>query len=234
MHNRYKFGAGYSPGNDDVLNFQPIKPTPLTTAGVSGNYLVYQVHPIPFAEALRRSIYFSVQVYNCHELYSIISSNPVFVKSNQTLENSWIVDGNNSDGDVEYQTSTTKVSAYSHIGVNCPIRSGQWAVESVDGMLAQDYIELEVQQDSANPFDLNSNTFFLNSDRVTLYSDESYRVLFQAVDYSGEIFILRSNGFTVTYVSSKTRTGERWIHPRTRFELPRANGHPLDSLVRIW
>ena len=202
---RYKFGAGYSPGNDDLLNFQPIKPTPFTTAGVSGNYLVHQIHPIPFNDALRQSIYFSVQVYNCHELYSVISSNPVFIKSDQTLENSWIVDGNNSNGDTEYQTSTTKVSAYSHIGVNCPILSAQWAVESVDGMLAQDYVEVEVQQGSTDPFNFNSNTFLLTSDRVTLYPDESYRVLFQAVDYSGETFILRSNGFTVT--TSAVRPG---------------------------
>ena len=101
--------------------------------------------------------------------------------------------------------STTKVSAYSHVGVNCPIRSAQWAVESVDGMLAQDYIEVEPPS-STDPLDLSRrNTFFLTSDQVTLYPDESYRVLFQAVDYSGETFILRSNGFTVT--TSAVRPG---------------------------
>ena len=180
-----------------MLTFQPISPTPFTTEGVSGDYLYHQIHPINFTNALRQSIYFSIEVYNCHELYSVLASNPVYIKSDLTLENSWIFDGNDSNRDIEYQVSTTKVSAYSHVGVNCPIRSAQWAVESIDSMLAQDYIEVELQG-ATDPLDLNRNTIFLASDQVTLYSDESYRVLFQAVDYSGETFILRSNGFTVT------------------------------------
>ena len=71
-------------------------------------------------------------------------------------------------------------------------------------MLAQDYVEIELQS-LTGPLDLSRNTFFLTSDQVTLYPDESYRVLFQAVDYSGETFILRSNGFTVT--TSAVRPG---------------------------
>ena len=204
IYTRYKFGAGYSPGNDDLLAFQPISPTPFSAEGVSGDYLHHQIHSINFTGALRQGIYFSIQVYNCHELYSILSSNPVFIKSDITLESGWIFDGNDSNSDIEYQASTTKVSAYAHVGVNCPIRSAQWAVESVDGMLAQDYIEVEFQY-LTDSFNLNSNTFFLMSDRVILYSDESYRMLFQAVDYSGETFILRSNGFTVT--TSAVRSG---------------------------
>ena len=173
-YTRYKFGAGYSPGNDDLLTFQPISPTPFTAEGVSGNYLYHTMHPINFTSALRQSIYFSIQAYNCHGLYSIFSSNPVYIKSDLTLESSWIFDGNDSNSDTEYQVSTTKVSAYAHVGVNCPTRSARWAVESVDGMLAQDYVEVELQG-LTDTLNLNSNTFLLMSDRVTLYSDESYR-----------------------------------------------------------
>ena len=188
---RYKLGAGYSPGNDDLLTFQTISPLPFSAGGITGDVLYHQIHPVNFTGALRQGIYFSIQVYNCHQLYSVLSSNPVYIKSDLTLEASWIYDGNDSSSDIEYQTSTTEISAHVHLGVNCPIRMAQWAVESVDGMLAQDYIEVE-----GLTLDLN-NTFFLTSDRVSLYSDESYRVLFQAVDYSGEAFILQSNGVTI-------------------------------------
>ena len=160
--------------------------------------LYHQVHPINFTNALRQGVFFSVQVYNCHGLYSVLSSNAVYIKSH--LKPSWIHDGNNSKSDIEYQTSITEVNANVYMGVNCPIQRAQWGVESVDGMLAQDYIEVEYV---ANSLTQLNNTFSLTSDQVTLYNDESYRVLFQAVDYSGEVFILRSNGFTVTTTAVK-------------------------------
>ena len=201
-HIRYKFGVGYSPGNDDLFEFQPISPVPFATDGVDRNILHYQLHPINFTNAQRQGVFFSIQVYNCHGLYSLLSSNAVYIKSDLTLKPSWIHDGNNTDSDIEYQTSITDVRASVFVGVNCPIQRAQWAVESVDGLLAQDYIEVEDVTDSLNRL---NNTFLLSSDRVTLYHDESYRVLFQAVDYSGEVFILQSNGFTVT--TSAVRPG---------------------------
>lgn len=194
---RYKLGVGYLPGNDDLLTFEPIIPTPFIggEGSVSRDILHHQIHPINFTDAHRRGIYFSIQVYNCHELYSILSSNLVYIKSNLTLESSWIYDGNRSNTDAEYQASTTEVSAHVRVGINCPIQMARWTVENADGMLAQDYIEHEIP--TTEPLS-NGNTFFLSSDRITLYHDESYRVLFQGMDYSGEVFILRSNGFTVT------------------------------------
>ena len=42
------------------------------------------------------------------------------------------------------------------------------------------------------------NIFPLYTDQVRLFDQESYRISVQAVDYSGEVFILRSDGFTVT------------------------------------
>ena len=196
MHSfRYKLGVGYAPGNDDLQKFKLITPMPFTAETSNGGLLHYQIHPINFTDALRRGIYFSIEVHNCHGLYTTLSSNVVYIKSDLTLEANWIYDGNNSNSDIEYQGSTTEVSAYVHVGVNCPIQTAQWAVEGVDGILTQDYIEVET---SSNSLNTRRNTFFLSSDRVLLYNDESYRVLFQAVDYSGETSILQSNGFTVT------------------------------------
>ena len=174
--------------------FQPISPALFAGKSTSGDVLHHQIHPINFTDTLRQGIYFCIQVYNCHGLYSVLSSNPVYIKSNLTLKLSWIRDGNDSNSDVEYQISTTEVNAHVQVGVNCPIQTARWAVENADGMLAQDYIELDAATDSFS----TGNTFFLSSDRVTLFHDESYRVLLQAVDNSGEAFVLRSNGFTVT------------------------------------
>ena len=62
--------------------------------------------------------------------------------------------------------------------------------------MAQDYVNVSIP-DTVALGNHVENTF-LNSDQVQLFDDETYRILVQAVDYSGEVHILRSNGTTVT------------------------------------
>ena len=153
--------------------------------------------PLSLAQVGPRAVFFSIKTYNIKNIYSVISSKPIFIKSNVNSQPSWVFDGSSPNTDADFQTSTTVVTGWFHVGTNCPIRSARWAVESVDGMVAQDYVNVSIP-DTVATGNRVENTFFLSSDQVQLYNDETYRILVQAVDYSGEVHILRSNGTSVT------------------------------------
>lgn len=189
---RYELGIGFRPGNDDFLNYEYFSPIPLAFNGVPSLY--HRIHPLNFASVGRRGLYLTVRVHSAAGQHSVLLSNVVFIKSNLTLERSWIFDGIGSRFDMEYQSSTFEIGSRFFLGVNCPIRRGQWAVESVDGNLSQLYVYLDTSK-FQNPLE---NTFRVTSDQVQLFSNETYRILVQATDFSGEVHILRSNGVTIT------------------------------------
>ena len=189
---RYEIGVGYSSGNDDIVRYQTFEPTPLF-----GATALHTLTPLAFAQVGLRAVYFNIKSYNSERLHSVISSNPVFIKSDANIRPSWLFDGRDPSSDSDFQIATTEISGWFHIGSNCPVHSAQWAVESVDGMMAQDYINVSIS-DTVALGNHVENTFFLSSDRVQLFDDETYRILVQAVDYSGEVHVLRSNGTTVT------------------------------------
>lgn len=191
---RYELGVGLVPASDDTMSYETFFPLPLPAAADDGTVLLYHcIHSLDFDPAGRGGVYFSVRVFNTAGHYSTIVSNAVFIKSNLTLERNWIFDGFDSGTDIEYQTSTFEIGSSFYFGVNCPIRDGRWAVEGVDGNLTQTYVNLDTVQ-SQQDF----NQFHVNSDQVSLFNDETYRVLVQVTDFSGEVHILRSNGVTVT------------------------------------
>ena len=186
----YELGVGLIPGSDNVVRFVRFTPIPLPAATT----LYHRIHPLNFAPVERGGVYFSVRVHNTAGLYSTIVSEAIFVKSNLTAERDWIFDGISSGPDIDYQTPTYEIGSSFFFGVNCPIRRGRWAVESVDGNLTQNYVDLNIPR-FQNPV---RNTFHVISDQVQLYHDETYRILVQATDFSGEVHILRSDGVTVT------------------------------------
>ena len=189
----YQVGIGLRPGSDDVMSYESFVPVSLAVG--DGPSLYHRLHPLDLNVVGRNGIYFNVRVRNSIGHYATLTSNQVFIKSNLTMERNWIFDGIGSSFDAEYQTSTVQIDSRLFFGVNCPIRQGLWAVESVDGNLTQPYVDLIPfqYQDS-----YQRNTFHVTTDQVQLYNDETYRILVQATDYSGEVHILRSNGVTVT------------------------------------
>lgn len=192
----YEIGIGLTPGADDLMRYESFIPISLPgpNNGGSSSLLYHRLHPLDFADAGRRGVYFSVRVRNAVGRCSTLTSNPVFIKSTLTRQLDWIWDGVGSDSDLDYQTSTVEIGAIFFFGVNCPIRQGRWAVEGVDGNLTQPYTDLDPFQ-YQNPL---GNVFRVTSDQVVLYEKETYRVLVQVTDYSGEVHILRSDGVTVT------------------------------------
>ena len=190
---RYEIGLGYSPGNSDLRPYQRFEPT-LS----AGSTLYHLLTPLDFAAEERRAVYFNVKVCNSASLCSFLSSGPVFIKSELNIIPSWIYDGENLVSDIDYQISTTTISGHFQIGTNCPLASVQWAVESVDGMIVQDYVDINLEDETSGDAADDTNTIFVTTDQVQLFDDETYRILLQAVDLVGEVRILRSNGTTVT------------------------------------
>lgn len=144
-------------------------------------------------------MYFNVKVCNRANLCSVLSSDPVFIKSELNTLPDWIYDGENLVSDIDYHiANATTISGYFRIGTNCPLASARWAVESVDGMIVQDYVDINLEVEiSSNAVD-DTNTIFVTTDQVEQFDDETYRILLQAVDLAGEVHILRSNGTTAT------------------------------------
>ena len=62
-------------------------------------------------------------------------------------------------------------------------------------MIVQPFVYVEP---ALTPFETVDNTFFVTTDQVSLYNDETYRLVVQATDYTGAVYRLRSNGSTVT------------------------------------
>ena len=105
------------------------------------------------------------------------------------------MDGTDPNSDMEFQTSTTEISAHFSIGTFCPITYAHWSVEDANGTTIHDYNDIDIPSHDSREI---NNEFTLYTDQVRLYNEESYRVLVQAMDITGEIYSLRSNGLTVT------------------------------------
>ena len=137
------------------------------------------------------------------------------------------MDGTDPYTDVEFQISTTEIAAHLNVGSHCPISHVRWSIEDASGTIVKDYLELEIPTHDEREV---KNQFSLFTDQVQLYNEETYRVLVQASDVTGEVFILRSNGVTVT-------TDE--LVPNTVWDGPNPNEdlnyqEPADYLSAHW
>ena len=194
----YQIGIGYSQGSDDFVNYAPFEPLPLPVTNdnhpPSSSILYHRLVSLDFSPVGRRGVYFSVRVFNGGNQLTLLTSEVVYIKSELTMEQNWIFDGINTEFDIEYQTSMTEIGSSFYFGVNCPIRRGRWAVEGVDGNLTQPYVNLDVDR-NRDPLE---NLFRVSTDQVDLFNDETYRVTVQVTDETGEVYIMRSDGVTVT------------------------------------
>ena len=189
----FEVGIGYYPGTDGHQTFTSF--TPILTNTDIYSHIITHVDTMTVG---RRPIYITVQArsaLNTRQIFKL-SSRPIYIKSDINEWDSWLVDGTDPSSDVEFQVSTTEINAYFSIGSHCPVMYTQWAIEDANGTIVQDYIKVELP--SLTEEDEVNNEFMLSTDQVRLYNEESYRVLVQAIDYTGQIFTLRSNGFTVT------------------------------------
>ena len=188
----FEVGVGYFPGTDDHHTFTTFTPS-LLTAGTYSHTLTH----IDTTTIGRRPVYITVQARSKDKTRQVfkLSSPPIYIKSDITEWDSWLVDGSDPKTDIEFQTSTTEISAYFSIGTHCPLAYARWSIEDANGTVVHEYMDVIIPPHSGREID---NSFALYTDQVDLYNEESYRVLLQAIDSTGEVFILRSNGLTVT------------------------------------
>ena len=109
---RYEIGVGYSSGNDDIVRYQTFEPTPLF-----GATALHTLTPLAFAQVGLRAVYFNIKSYNPERLHSVISSNPVFIKSDANIRPSWLFDGRDPSSGSDFQIATTEISGWFHIGM---------------------------------------------------------------------------------------------------------------------
>ena len=183
----YQISIGYSPGSDEVHPFQDVQPL-VTTSGL----LSYELFPVYFPVVSRAPVYVSVKGFNNVGYYTTISSNEIYIISDENTHTGWVNDGGDSQSDIEYQTSTGRIESTFSTGVNCPLVSIQWAVEAVDGMRALDFTTASISDSSFN------GSYFLSSNDLSLYNGETYRVIVKATDQTGRAYLLKSDGVTVT------------------------------------
>ena len=190
LHCRYEVGVGHTPGADDIITFHTITPTQSTTT----QHLLTTLDRVNFDLTTRRPFYATVRAFNHAGLHSRVTSPPVYLISQSNALQSYVTDGITSGRDIDYQNITTMISGHARFGINCPMRSVEWAIENVDGNLVQNFTSVEPHPVGG----ATSNDYFVSSNQVQLFDNEAYRIIVRGVDYTGRLHLLKSNGTSVT------------------------------------
>ena len=194
----HQFSIGHSHGASDIVEFTIIQP--IVAMGV------YRYTVSNIGDALRsigrEEVYVNIRALNAANFATVASSGPLFVATSDNKDESWIYDGcrGNQIADIDYQTSTTEYCGYFHIGVNCPLRSAEWALEGIDGELAVEFTGLADLSPvtSIGGLKTTGNTYSVSSDQLRLYHNETYRLIVRGYDVTGRRHLLVSDGVFVT------------------------------------
>ena len=185
---KYQISIGYSPGSEEVYSFQDARPLVADFGSLS-----YEVHPVYFPVASTAPVFVSVRGFNNAGYHTTITSNPIYIISDENTYTGWVYDGGDNQMDIEYQTSTSRIEGTFSTGVNCPLASVQWAVEAADGMRVLNFTTVSISD--SRTF---NGTYFISSSGLSLYNGETYRIIVKAVDQTGHPYLLKSDGVTVT------------------------------------
>ena len=184
----YQLGIGHFSGGDDVVAFHTID-----IEVVDDTWGIYVLSGIDrvYSET-RNPYYFTVRSFNSAGLYYDIVSMPVYVKSEGNTEVSWVIDGDTGTEDRDYQYSSTQASGRAFFGINCPMRMVEWSVEGIDGIVAKNFTEIDLETAQ-----YTNNTYSFGTDQV-MYEDETYRLIVRGIDYTGQVHVMKSDGILVT------------------------------------
>lgn len=149
---------------------------------------------VNFDFSSRRPFYATIRAFNHAGLKSRVTSQPIYVIARSNNVGSLVTDGNSANRDIDYQNTTTYLSGHVRFGVNCPMRSVEWAIENIDGNLVLNFTSVEPNAVGG----VTNNQYFVSTDHVRLNDDEAYRIVVRGVDYSGRLHLLKSNGTSVT------------------------------------
>ena len=186
----YQLGVGQDSGGDDILKFHTID-----VEIKDSEWATYTLQSFDIDSQSRHPYYFTIRTFDNVGLYSDITSRPVYIKSDDNALPSWVYDGDGttSADDRDYQVSTTHVSGRAFFGVNCPMKTLEWSIVGIDGLAMKNFTELELEV----PKYLTNNYEF-ETDQVMLYDDETYQLIVRGIDYTGQVHVIKSDGFVVT------------------------------------
>ena len=184
----YQLGIGHLLGGDDVLAFHTVN-----VEFVDDVWATYVLSGIDSVYSkIREPYYFTIRSFNNAGLYYDIVSMPVYSMSEDNTKSSWIIDGDRETEDRDYQYSATQANGRAFFGINCPMRSVEWSVQGVDGVVVKNFTEIDLKTAQ-----YSNNTYSFSTDQV-MYDDETYRLIVRGVDYSGQVHVLKSDGILVT------------------------------------
>ncbi|XP_067658325.1 uncharacterized protein [Haliotis asinina] len=175
---KYEIAVGTTPGGGELKSLFEVDNVEQRYTYVTG--LMLKGH---------RKVYVTVKGTNGAGLSTIATSPGIYLsylsQDLEPLTHVGVMDGNSQNGDLDYQTSMTSMSAQWDVsGDPCPVVKYEWAIHRADGLVVQDFVDTE------------GRTFGVN-DQLTMKNKQRFYQHLRVTNALGFTYTLRSNGITV-------------------------------------
>lgn len=170
----HQLGIGTIPGGDDIYHYETIKPLK------SSESYYFVINNLSYDLATsRQPLYFTIRAINSAFLHTDLTSQKYYIKSSSNTKVSKVYDGIDLHTDIDFQNYTTYISGHLHYGINCPLKTIEWGVEGVDGVIVKNFNKLLLTDSTS----LNEH-FSFSSDQVRLHNQETYRLVVRGMKYN--------------------------------------------------
>ncbi|XP_062588035.1 uncharacterized protein LOC134249704 [Saccostrea cucullata] len=164
---RAEICLGSEPATDNIESYQEMEDTYMTVDNIF----------VPSGT----KIYATVRAYNKVGLHSIVTSEPIVVSPDPTIE---VFDGK-GEKDWDFQIDLNLIQGSYRYSDNCPIREARWSVEDLTGTIIQNYT------------DVPGNGFVFYNDHLSLKNNYIYYVKVKITDALNRTKVGISDGITV-------------------------------------
>ncbi|XP_046574117.1 uncharacterized protein LOC124282192 [Haliotis rubra] len=175
---KYEIAVGTSPGGGQLRGF-------FETDDVTKRYL--SVTGLNLKGV--RQIFVTVKATNEADLSTISTSNGIYMsylsQGLEPLTHIGIWDGESHDGDLDFQTSLSRMGAKWDVsGDPCPVVKYEWAIQRADGLRVQEYFNTEGRTNGVN-------------DQLAMRNMERYCQYLRVTNALNYTYTIRSNGITI-------------------------------------
>ncbi|XP_048258679.1 uncharacterized protein LOC124137747 [Haliotis rufescens] len=175
---KYEIAVGTSPGGGQLRGF-------FETDDVTKRYL--SVTGLVLKGV--RQIFVTVKATNGAGLSTISTSNGIYMsylsQGLEPLTHVGIWDGESHDGDLDFQTSLSRMGAKWDVsGDPCPVVKYEWAIQRADGRRVQEYFNTEGRTHGVN-------------DQLSMQNMERYYQYLRVTNAMDYTYTIRSNGITI-------------------------------------
>ncbi|XP_048258717.1 uncharacterized protein LOC124137708 isoform X1 [Haliotis rufescens] len=175
---KYEIAVGTSPGGGQLRGFFETKDVTKRYLSVTGLILKGV-----------RQIFVTVKATNGAGLSTISTSNGIYMsylsQGLEPLTHVGIWDGDSHDGDLNFQTSLSRMGAKWDVsGDPCPVVKYEWAIQGADGLRVQEYFNTEGRTNGVN-------------DQLGMQNMERYYQYLRVTNAMDYTYTIRSNGITI-------------------------------------